>query len=97
MANLNELMNRLRLTIAVPQAEDNGEASTEEAGDEKILRLDINEYNYILESLQARVQQIKSKRQRAVASDDEMLRKTYGYKQFHICELIRKMRAAKVQ
>lgn len=94
MANLNELMSRLRLTIAVPQAEPENAG---EVGTEKILRLDINEYNYILESLRARVEQIKSKRQRAVASGNEMLRKTYGYKEFHICELIRKMRAAKVQ
>lgn len=92
MAKLSELMDRLRLTIAVPQSEENGEADNE-----KILRLDIDEYNYILESLRANVKQMKYERNRAVATGNEMLRKTYGYKQFRLNELIRKLRAAKVQ
>lgn len=92
MAKLSELMDRLRLTIAVPQSEENGEA-----GNEKILRLDIDEYNYILESLRAHVKQMKYERNRAVATGNEMLRKTYGYKQFRLNELIRKLRSAKVQ
>lgn len=92
MAKLSELMDRLRLTIAVPQSEENGEADNE-----KILRLDIDEYNYILESLRAHVKHMKYERNRAVATGNEMLRKTYGYKRFRLNELIRKLRSAKVQ
>lgn len=89
MAKLNELMNRLRLNIAVPQ-------SANPDGNEKILRLNHGEYNDILESLRTRVVEIKAKRRQAADRGNEVQRKTYGYKEFRLNELIRKLRSAKV-
>ena len=89
MAKLNEVMSRLRLNIAVPQ-------SANPDGSEKILRLNHGEYNDILESLRTRVTEIKAKRQQAADKGNEVQRKTYGYKEFRINELIRKLRSAKV-
>lgn len=89
MAKLNEVMSRLRLKIAVPQ-------SANSDGNEKILRLNHGEYNDILESLRTRVVEIKAKRRQAADRGNEVQRKTYGYKEFRINELIRKLRSAKV-
>ena len=89
MAKLNEAMSRLRLNIAVPQ-------SANPDGNEKILRLNHGEYNDILESLRTRVTEIKAKRRQAADKDNEVQRKTYGYKEFRLNELIRKLRSAKV-
>lgn len=89
MAKLNEVMSRLRLNIAVPQ-------SANSDGNEKILRLNHGEYNEILEALRKRVTGIKAKRQQAAGRGNEVQRKTYGYKEFRLNELIRKLRSAKV-
>ena len=89
MAKINDIMSRLRLNIAVPQ-------SANPDGNEKILRLNHGEYNDILESLRTRVTEIKAKRQQAADKGNEVQRKTYGYKEFRLNELIRKLRSAKV-
>ena len=89
MAKLNEIMSRLRLNIAVPQ-------SANSDGNERILRLNHGEYNDILESLRTRVTEIKAKRRQAADKGNEVQRKTYGYKEFRLNELIRKLRSAKV-
>ncbi|MGN0210021.1 MAG: hypothetical protein ACI391_02775 [Muribaculaceae bacterium] len=89
--NLTEIMSRLRLNIAVPKATNDNQV-----GKEKVLRLNHTEYNTILESLRARVTEIKAKRQQAADKGNETQRKTYGHKEFAFNELIRKMRNAKV-
>lgn len=89
MAKLNDIMSRLRLDIAVPHTADPD-------GYEKVLRLNHGEYNDILESLRTRVTEIKAKRQQAADKGNEVQRKTYGYKEFRLNELIRKLRSAKV-
>lgn len=83
--------NRLRLNIAVPQS-----ANPDGNNNEKILRLNHSEYNDILESLRTRVTEIKAKRKQAADRGNELQRKTYGYKEFRLNELIRKLRSAKV-
>ena len=90
MAKLNELMSRLRLDIAVPHAAD------PDGNNAKVLRLNHGEYNEILEALRTRVTEIKAKRQQAADKGNELQRKTYGYKEFRLNELIRKLRSAKV-
>ena len=92
MAKLNELMNRLRLNIAVPKANENDN----QVSNENVLHLNHTEYNDILESLRTRVTQIKAKRQQAADKGNEVQRKTYGHKEFRYNELIRKLRGAKV-
>lgn len=92
MAKLNELMNRLRLNIAVPKANEN----ENQVSNENVLHLNHAEYNDILESLRTRVMEIKAKRQQAADKGNEVQRKTYGNKEFRFNELIRKLRSAKV-
>ena len=90
MAKLNDIMSRLRLDIAVPHTAD------PDGNNAKVLRLNHGEYNEILESLRTRVVEIKAKRRQAADRGNEVQRKTYGYKEFRLNELIRKLRSAKV-
>lgn len=90
MAKLNDIMSRLRLDIAVPHTAD------PDGNNAKVLRLNHGEYNEILEALRTRVVGIKAKRQQAADKGNEVQRKTYGYKEFRLNELIRKLRSAKV-